>query len=328
VQHAFWVVLGTLSVLRSNALATGSTILQAVAGTTVGIVVGVGLLLAIGSYEPVLWAVLPFAVLLAAYAPRAVSFAAGQAGFTVVVLILFNLIQPTGWQVGLIRVEDVAIGFAISLGVGLLFWPRGAGSVLRERLGEAFARSAEYLAVTAKALARRGHEAPARDARRARDEARAAAHLLDDAFRQFLAERGADRADLESVGALVAGATRVRLAAYSLLTMTGPSKAPPGWDRCASALDADADAVRCWYVALGDVLAGGASPPPPHRLDLESGRRVLRCLREAVADGDSRRIRAALCLALAREHLDNVQHLEAGLVAATAELARQSAVAA
>jgi uncharacterized membrane protein YccC len=327
LQHAFWVVLGTLSVLRSNALATGSTILQAVAGTAAGIVVGVALILAIGSNEPVLWAVLPFAVLLAAYAPRAVSFAAGQAGFTVVVVILFNIIQPTGWAVGLIRVEDVAIGFAISLGIGLLFWPRGAASVLRERLAEAFARSAGYLAATAKALTRHGHGSPAGDARHARHEARAAAHLLDDAFRQFLAERGADPPDLETVGALVAGATRVRLAAYSLLTMTMPSHPPAGWDRCASALDEEADALARWYVALGDALAGGTSPPSPHRLDLDSSRHVLRCLREAVADGDGRRIRAALCLALAREHLSNLQHLEAELAAAAAELARPSSAA-
>jgi uncharacterized membrane protein YccC len=324
VQHAFWVVLGTLSVLRSNALATGSTILQAVAGTTVGIVVGVGLILVIGSNEPVLWAVLPFAVLLAAYAPRAVSFAAGQAGFTVVVVILFNIIQPTGWEVGLIRVEDVAIGFAISLGIGLLFWPRGAASILRERLADAFARNADYLAATAKALARHGDGPPAGDAQHARTEARAAAHLLDDAFRQFLAEGGADRPDPESVGALVAGATRVRLAAYSLLTMTAPSGPPPGWDRCANALDEDADALACWYVALGDALARGTTPPPPRHLDLDGSRRVSRCLRDAVAEGDSRRIRAALCLALAREHLRNLQHLEAELAAAADEPARQS----
>jgi uncharacterized membrane protein YccC len=324
VQHAFWVVLGTMSVLRSNALATGSTILQAVAGTTVGIVVGVGLILAIGTDRPVLWAVLSFAVLLAAYAPTAISFAAGQAGFTVTVVILFDIIQPTGWKVGLVRVEDVAIGFGISLGVGLLFWPRGAGSALRESLAEAFARSADYLAATAKALARGGHGRAARDVQRARDDARAAAHRLDDAFRQFLAERGVDRLDVESVRALVAGATRLRLAAYSLLTMTSERDVPPGWDRCASALDEEADARRRWYVALGDALASSAVPQPPQRGDRESSARVSRCLREAVADGDTSRIRAALWLVLASEHLGNVQRLEAGLAEAAAELARQS----
>ena len=109
LQHGFWVVLGTLSVLRSNALSTGWSIVSASFGTAAGIVVGALLVVAIGTHHVVLWAVLPIAVLLAAYAPRAISFAAGQAGFTITLLVLFNIIQPVGWQVGLVRVEDVAI---------------------------------------------------------------------------------------------------------------------------------------------------------------------------------------------------------------------------
>src|SRR5439155_10626799 len=38
LQHGFWVVLGALSVLRSNALGTGWSILSALAGTAAGIV--------------------------------------------------------------------------------------------------------------------------------------------------------------------------------------------------------------------------------------------------------------------------------------------------
>jgi hypothetical protein len=40
LAHAFWVVLGTLSVLRSNALGTGRTAFEALAGTVMGFVVG------------------------------------------------------------------------------------------------------------------------------------------------------------------------------------------------------------------------------------------------------------------------------------------------
>jgi uncharacterized membrane protein YccC len=43
LQHGFWVVLGTLSVLRSNALGTGWSILSALGGTAVGIVLGAAL---------------------------------------------------------------------------------------------------------------------------------------------------------------------------------------------------------------------------------------------------------------------------------------------
>jgi hypothetical protein len=39
-----------------------------------------------------------------------ISFAAGQAAFTLVLVILFNIIAPAGWEIGLVRVEDVALG--------------------------------------------------------------------------------------------------------------------------------------------------------------------------------------------------------------------------
>src|SRR5262249_45447428 len=152
LQPGSWAVLGSPSVLRSNALGTGRSIVAALVGTAIGIVVGALVVIAIGTHEPVLWAVLPVAILIAAYAPRAISFAAGQAGFTVVLFILFNIIQPVGWTVGLVRVEDVAIGFAVSLFVGLLFWPRAAASVLLEDLSTAYARAADYVVATARRL--------------------------------------------------------------------------------------------------------------------------------------------------------------------------------
>ncbi|MDW5597266.1 FUSC family protein, partial [Conexibacter stalactiti] len=148
LQHAFWVVLGTVSVLRSRALSTGASAVQALAGTTIGIVAGGLVVLAVGEHEAVLWALLPLTLLLAAYAPRAISFVAGQAAFSLAVLVIFNLIEPVGWSVGLVRIEDIAIGCAISLAVGLLLWPRGATAVLRRSLAAAYASSAAVLAAT------------------------------------------------------------------------------------------------------------------------------------------------------------------------------------
>jgi len=217
LQHSFWVVLGTLSVLRSNALGTGRSVLGALAGTAAGIVVGAAILLAVGTNDPVLWAVLPVAVLVAAYAPRVVSFAAGQAAFTVVLLVLFNIIQPAGWQVGLIRIEDVAIGFAVSLGVGLVFWPRGAASVLRENLAAAYSRAADYVAITARQL---NGDRDFGDPGQAEKAATAAVHQLDDAFRQYLTERSAARTDPGSDAALVAGAARLLRAGHSMAALS------------------------------------------------------------------------------------------------------------
>ena len=104
--------------LRSNALSTGQNVVRGLAGTVVGFVVGGLIVYAVGTDTTVLWVLLPFAVLFAGLAPAAFSFAAGQAGFTVTVVILFNIIEPTGWKVGLVRVEDVALGCAVSLVVG------------------------------------------------------------------------------------------------------------------------------------------------------------------------------------------------------------------
>ncbi len=141
VEHGFWVVLGTLSVLRSNALGTGATALRAIGGTTVGFLVGSAIIIGIGDQSVVLWVLLPLAVLVSGVAPLMISFAAGQAGFTLVVVILFNIIDPTGWKLGLTRIEDVAIGCGVSIVVGLLFWPRGATAALGRAMSAAFVKS-------------------------------------------------------------------------------------------------------------------------------------------------------------------------------------------
>jgi uncharacterized membrane protein YccC len=310
LQHGFWVVLGTLSVLRSNALGTGWSIVSALAGTAVGIVVGAALVIGIGTHHSVLWAVLPLAVLLGSYAPRAISFAAGQAGFTVVLFVLFNLIQPTGWRVGLVRIEDVAIGFAISLGVGLLFWPRGAAALLRENLAFAYARSADFV-VAAEGLLVGGAD-PASSAGAA-EAAAAAAHRLDDAFRQYLAERSAKPQNRESVATLVAGAARLRRAAQSLSSLARMADGNARLERCGGNLDAEVHALRSWYVTLGDALVHATAVPPPHTRDAEGRRRLLECVRDAIAGADKTMLRPALDLLWASQHLDTLWQLEGHL---------------
>lgn len=319
LQHAFWVVLGTLSVLRSNALGTGATVLGALAGTAVGIVVGAGLIIAIGTNEGVAWAVLPVAVLLAAYAPRVVSFAAGQAGFTLVVLMLFNLIQPSGWEVGVVRIEDVAIGFAVSIAVGLLFWPRGAAALMRDSLGTAYARAADYLVATAHRLV--GDDDPIRPEQAAL-AATVAADRLDDAFRQYLGERSTKQMNMESVATLVGGARRVQRTGLSLLALTRMTDVSALGEECARSLDRELEALHGWYMSLGDALADGSAPPPQHQRDARGRKRVLECARQAVSENDQARIGPVLSLLWASQYLDNLWRLEAHLAQPAAEASR------
>jgi uncharacterized membrane protein YccC len=317
LQHGFWVVLGTLSVLRSNALGTGSSVLTALAGTSLGLLIGVGLVLAAGTDEGVLWALLPIAVLLAAYAPQAISFAAGQAGFTVTLLILVNLIQPTGWTVGLVRLEDVAIGFAVSVGVGALFWPRGAGALMRRSLATSYARSADYLVAAIQELIRGGTAA------RSRRQARAAANRLDDAFRQYLGELSGNRAKLEDLATLLAGTTRLRLAAYSLSRLVGLFDGSSGRERDMHALESEGRRLRSWYLALSETIVDARVPPAPDDGNHEGPPGLLRDARESgTAEAESG---AGLALALlwAAQHLDNLRRLELDLVGPARQLAGQ-----
>jgi uncharacterized membrane protein YccC len=217
VQHGFWVVLGTLSVLRTNAASTESTALRALGGTVLGFVLGALLLLGIGTSPAALWAALPIALAVAAYAPGALPFTFGQAAFTVVVLVLFNLLAPAGWTVGLLRIEDVALGCLVSLAVGVLFWPRGAASVVGDDLADAFRRGAAYLTQAVDWALGTRHEPP--DAGAA---AVTAGIRLDEALRGFLAEQGAKRVSKEDLWMLVMASMRLRLTAYSLAGLNAP----------------------------------------------------------------------------------------------------------
>ena len=211
VQHGFWVVLGTLSVLRTSASSTGATALRALAGTAIGFIVGALLLLAIGTGQTSLWVALPIAVLIASYAPGTAPFAVGQAAFTVVILVLFNLLVPAGWKVGVLRIEDVALGCAVSLVVGVLFWPRGASSVVGDDLADAFRRGSAFLTQSVDwAL---GIRSVAPDTSVA---AAAAGIRLDDALRGFFAEQGSKRMSKQDLWSLVMATMRLRLTAHTL----------------------------------------------------------------------------------------------------------------
>lgn len=305
VQHAFWIVLGTLSVLRSHALDTGATALRALAGTFVGIAAGALLVELSGDRDAILWALLPPATLLAAYAPRAVSFAAGQAAFSMLVIVLFNLVQPTGWTVGLLRIEDVAIGCAVSLAVGALFWPRGAAAVMREHLAEAYASGADDVAATVGGLL---GERTAEETARASAAALAAGLRLDAAFRQFLAERSSARTSFQDLALLVAGAARVRRAAAMLRSTHALQRVAPHGDAAdapgRAALSVELDALRTWLLAFAGTLDRGEAPPAPGADAEGPAARVADWAREAVVaeDGDLD-LRRVLGIAWTSRHL-------------------------
>jgi Fusaric acid resistance protein-like len=326
VQHGFWVVFGTLAVLRSNALSTGQNLVRALAGTTAGFVVGGVLVYLIGTSTGVLWAVLPFVVLFAGLAPATISFAAGQAAFTVTLLVLFNLLAPVGWRIGIVRVEDVAIGGAVSLAVGLLFWPRGAGSALGRALSRAYVDGVGYLAgAVAYGVGRCDGSGPKADAPRALAvQAAASARRLDDTFRGYLAERGAKTVPLAEVTSLVTGVAGVRLAADAVLDLWDGDGAHGG-DRAAARREllAATDHVSGWYTRFAASLTGVAPVPDPRDADLAADGRLVDAVARDLRDGDGHATATGVRVIWTGDHLDAVRRLEAALV----EPARAAALA-
>jgi uncharacterized membrane protein YccC len=313
VQHAFWVVLGSLSVLRSSALGTGVTAVRAVLGTTLGVAISAAVLLGLGSDPVVLWILLPVTILVAAIAPVAISFVAGQAGFTLVVVVLFSIIAPGGLDVGLIRIEDVALGCAVSVVVGALFWPRGAAVALGIALDDAYGAASDRVRALVHTLTGR----PTADGK---DRALAARQRLDNAFRQFLAEPGAKRIGMDHVAALAGAATRLRLVADSLEELAISdvhTRLPDDLLAAGAELRAVSDGVDLWYRTLGDLLAGRrATVPSADPPDSQLPGDVVGHLRTGLDGADTAAAKHALLLLWSAQHLDSLRRVEPDLVEA------------
>jgi uncharacterized membrane protein YccC len=334
VQHAFWVVLGTLSVLRSNALNTGQFVARGVIGTAGGFVIGAGLLELVGTDTTVLWCLLPVAILFAGIAPSAISFAAGQGAFTLVLVILYNIIQPAGWRVGLVRVEDVALGCAVSLVVGLFFWPRGAGPALRRAIAAAYADSAGYLEAAVSFALRRceagGASAVAPTEQAAR--AAAAARRLDDGFRTYLAERGQKPVPLAAVTSLVTGVAALRLASDALLDLWQRDDGSSTGDRATARaeLERTSGVVTGWYDGLAEGIADGQAIHPPLEHDDGADVRLVDAVRRDLREPDGHATETAVRMLWTGDHLEAVRRLQGMLVEpaqAVAETAKLSPLA-
>ena len=328
VQHSFWVVLGALSVLRSNALNTGQDAVRAMLGTVAGFIVGAALLAGIGTNTTLLWFLLPLAVFLAGVAPAVISFAGGQAAFTLTVVILFNIIQPTGWRVGLVRIEDVALGVGVSLVVGVLFWPRGAGPALRRALAEAYADGAGYLASTVRSGTSRGDPGTPAPAL-AGDAARAAAasRRLDDAFRTYLAERGAKRFLLADVAGLVTGVAGLRLEADAVRDLWRGGDGQAGGDVAAARHEilGTAERVTGWYDGLATTMITGGELPQPLAQDTAADGRLVRAVRRDLLGDDGRASATAVRMIWTGDHLDVVRRLQAAIISPARSTAGQPA---
>jgi hypothetical protein len=248
---------------------------------------------------------------------------------------LFNIIAPAGWRVGLLRVEDVAIGCAVSLVVGLLFWPRGAAAALGTALAEGYVDSARFLAVAVEFGMLRcdfrppGAAIPLPPA----DEgirAAAASRRLDDAFRSYLAERGAKPVPLAEMIGLVTGVVALRLAADAVLDLWQRDDGQAGGDRSVARREllATSDLVQGWYGNLAASLTGRGDVPAPLDHDGLADRRLVDAVRHDLRGEDGRATATAVRVIWTGDHLDAVRRLQTALVEPARIAAAQNALTA
>ena len=267
-----------------------------------------------------LWILLPLAVLVAGLAPAVISFAAGQAAFTITLLILYNIIAPAGWRVGLVRVEDVAIGSAVSLLVGALFWPRGAASALGQALSEAYSETARYLNRAVQfGVVRCDRLLPETPAPREESlRAAAASRRLDDAFRGFLAERGPKHLPLPDVAALITGVAVLRLGADAVVDLwQQDGGAAPAGDRTAArneVLGAET-LVSSWYEAMARALAGSGDVPAELPADGAADGRLIDAVQRDLSGTDGQGTAAAVRMIWTADHVDAARRMQARIIA-------------
>ncbi len=317
LSHAFWVVLGTLSVLRSNALATGRTTVQALVGALIGFALGALFLIVAGTNQMALWIVFPFTIFLAAYAQSAIGFIAGQAAFTLVVLIIFNLIAPVGWRLGIARIEDVGVGVAVSVVVGLLLWPRGARSELRREAAELYRAIATFLASVFDRTLADGTE---QRVIQARGQALIARERANETLDQYLREQAAKPLAPEVAAALVAGGAEAIMAGDILDQFTGMGYRARADVHDVGPIMAEAQTLVGEFRRLADQLNGVEShargdPEPtdqaPQRVIRESALASLRHWRahlDEVNEG-----RAALAVVVADQWIRHLSDLATSL---------------
>jgi hypothetical protein len=195
---------------------------RAVAGTVIGFGLGAAFIALLGVDPVVMWVTLPLVAFGSAFVPEVASFIAGQAAFTMMVVIIFNLIHPIGWRVGLIRVEDVIIGALVGVVVSLLLWPRGAAAAVNRSLDAARAAGTAYMKAAVLRVTRGASEEADDRVSALGHAALTAGRTLDDTVRHYLSESGGLTDQRAPVIRSANRATRLRGAAELIADVVPP----------------------------------------------------------------------------------------------------------
>ncbi|WP_406208806.1 FUSC family protein [Kitasatospora sp. NBC_01560] len=224
LSHGFWVLLATLTLMRTSATDTRMTLRPALVGTAGGAAVTAAMLLLIREHPVVYAAALPPVMLLAFAVGPALGLAWGQGLFTVVVALVFTQLAPASWRLAEARLVNVATGAAIGILAGLCAWPRGGGQDLRRRTAALLEDGAEAVRETVAVVTGTG------PAGGALARLRRSSLLTEALYAQYRSERHDPAEDGPNWQAAVLTGQHTLRGAEPLLARIPPGTAMPGPD--------------------------------------------------------------------------------------------------
>ncbi|MFF7443408.1 FUSC family protein [Streptomyces sp. NPDC008122] len=144
VPRSYWVALTVTFVMKPDFGSVFSRAVLRAAGTAAGLVLAALVL----SEVPRGWWDVPVMAVLAALIPAssAKGYAFQTAAITPVILLLSDTLNHQGFDLVLPRLYDSLIGCAIALIAGYLLWPESWHSRIGDRLADAVADTAAYVA--------------------------------------------------------------------------------------------------------------------------------------------------------------------------------------
>ncbi|TDC40055.1 FUSC family protein [Micromonospora sp. 15K316] len=254
LQHGFWVLLATLTVLRTSAMDTRTALKPAVLGT-IGGAAASGVLMLFVNRSIVYVVALPVTMVLAFTLGRLLGPSWAQALFTLLLTFVFAQLAPAGPQLAETRLVNVLIGAAVGILAGVLLWPRGARHDLRKNTA-GYLRAVGGLIEEAVAATLGG---PRPD--EALHRARRAVALADASYAQYHGERHdppAGQVDWQAV--LSAG--HHALHAVPAMLFRYQSGRLADWPEAAAQLRETAGRIRSAYDEVADQITRGEAPHP------------------------------------------------------------------
>jgi uncharacterized membrane protein YccC len=303
LSHGFWVLLATLSLMRTSAVASRAVLVRAFSGTVAGAVAAGLVLTFVGAHTTVYAWITPVLMLVAFAVGPLLGLAAAQAGFTLVVAVVFAQVAPATWQLAADRLLDVVVGGLVGAMIGAAVWPRGGSGEVRRVAAACLDACADEILATTVFLTSAGGAPPSATLARL-------AALFDHGYAQYRAEP-VGPGPVPDWLVVLAVVHRIRDRARTMRVRHPEADRLP-WPDFARQLRTDAEDIAGAYRGAAAAIAAGRPPPAGVAARLRE-RIVAQHLTVTFADSPAEALRAFDCWGWIHTLVDAVERIERAL---------------